>query len=264
LMPRIGHNGRQVYLPSEAYDVVGHKLYGQDRPRYIAGPLLLHPQHLATQAIENNDVAALEVQDDLNDPSYQARQSRSYRSARVLSHMIEALQWGKARAWLADDIGNWRETVPPREWEADSEAARLLKQDLISWYAENEPESDRLHIDRAEWNKWFLGDENASLPARVVEKPRRSSRGRPGIALSWCYDRLNAWEQAGEIDCSAFGWRVAVCGRLIKEYAYEKPGWKGMKKTSLRDQLKERLDEIENRWLARAGKTAGKLSSGHD
>ncbi len=175
-MPRSGPDGRLFYLPHEAFNLIGRKVYDQEWREAFSGGGPLPDLEMAKRILARGGPEADRFRSfgELDDGDYEIIQSRRFRESYVFGELLNALQWGKTEAFLKSQGESWQ-PVSFTSWGENPELTDILRGDLLAALRDLKPGSGRLRIDKAPLDAWV---HNISEPNDVAPAIR-------AIAESW-------------------------------------------------------------------------------
>lgn len=250
-MPKAGPDGRPAYLPHEAFNLIGRKVYGQEWREAFSGGEPLPDLKMAKRILARGGPEAdrLRPFGDLDDSDYAIIQSRRFRENYVFRELLNALLWGKTEAYLKTEEGRWK-PLSDHSWQEAPQLTNLLRCDLLAALRNLEPGSGRLLIDKAPLDAWIhnIHEPNDAAPAIAVEP---NPVGRPGPNWESIRAELRRMEAGGELPEIKREWRTKTSGKLrdFYENAFPEEVARGLtpEVRTIRDKLKADFDCIEER-----------------
>lgn len=243
-MPQEGPDGQLMYLPIEAYLTIGrHFFRGRWEAVFVLADPLPHPP-TAQRTLERGGPEADRIR-DLGDPTsneYKFRQSRIYRTNRVLTTLFEALAWAKTQAWRNTRNG-WI-PIAFDQWSEGSEAYRLFIRELQAVIGDGGQSSGDLLIEKAPLDSYIGGVPVPPIDPDLALRERRRP-GRPPINLVRLKDELKRYERDHDLPAIERGWRETVCRRLREFHRTHVDQQRVPAVKTLMKNLKLELDRIQ-------------------
>jgi hypothetical protein len=239
---------REIDLPTlspvEAYNAIGHHLFrGRWQLVYAPDQRLLHPP-AATRELNAGRYtdAHREAIGDPSDGEYEMRQSRAYRTHKVMQVLRNILEWGKAEAWVLNDRGEWL-SASPGDWSEGEPYYNLICTELADVIKSNKSSSGKIRIQRAELQAYL----SYEPPVAIGDQPPLGTPKRVGRRpFNWgaLREELAKRQEAGKIAEFERGWKARECNSLHDWYLDKVSKKEAPKSRSIMKKLQPELELI--------------------